>query len=122
MAQIIKVFIALTLLVMIVGCGALPQSQTWDANYGTRINIRATEYISVVAGIVYDCTNTECIQLASFGEGLPLTVVGMIFTDSGWWYVVGVQRGLEGFIPVAVAEYDYGANTTPIAPNITNSI
>ena len=100
-------------LVMVVvgGCELLP-TQT-DNAFGTRVDFAPMGYISVIAGVVHDCTNTECIQMASFGEGQPLTVVGMIYADSGWWYVVVVQRGLEGFVPSAAMEYDYRLNITP---------
>lgn len=98
-------------IVMLAGCGALAFGEDGLA-LGERVDYPPMGFISVMAGVVYDCAHVECLVMAEFGEGMPMTVVGVIGGQGGLWYVVNIN-GRDGFVPAMVIRYDYRLNVTP---------
>lgn len=104
-------WLLLVAILALAGCGSLAFGEGGLAE-GERVDFPPMMYVSVMAGKIYDCAHVECIVMAEFGEGQPLSVVGVIGGQGGLWYVVSIN-GRDGFVPEIVIRYDYRLNLTP---------
>lgn len=111
----------LVAIMALAGCGFLAEANVGGLEFGERVDLQPMGYISVDAGAVYDCISADCIVLAQFGAGQPLTVIGMIGGEFELWYVVWMGDG-EGFVPARWLQYDYRLNTTPTPINEPNKV